>query len=210
MRWKLVVFDFDGTLADTFDWFNATLGEMAAKYRFRTPDPLDTETLRHMHAGQILSHLGVRWWKVPFVAEGFRKAMARDIRAIKPFPGTLEAIDKLGEAGIELAIASSNSRGNIESILGERSGRFKYWECGTSLQGKASRLKKILKASGVRPGEAILVGDEIRDAQAAREAGIGFAAVAWGYNREATLRAQAPDSVFRTPSEIVPGLLIES
>jgi phosphoglycolate phosphatase len=51
------------------------------------------------------------------------------------------------------------------------------------------------------------VGDEVRDAEAAREAGIGFAAVAWGYAAEGTLAAARPVALFREVSEIPAFLL---
>jgi phosphoglycolate phosphatase len=65
----------------------------------------------------------------------------------------------------------------------------------------------VLRASGVPAGAAVLVGDEVRDAEAARGAGVAFGAVAWGYGAEAALRAQAPAFVFGGVAEIAPALL---
>ena len=202
MRWGLVVFDFDGTLADTYDWFRATLDVLADRFGFRKPGPDEIETLRGLPAERILSHLGVRFWKVGRIAVAFREAQTRDIGTIRPFPGVLEALDALDEAGLELAVASSNDRHNIEALLGDRAKRIRHWECGVSLQGKAAHLRRLLRHTKADPERVILVGDELRDAEAARKAGIAFGAVSWGYNHLEALAEQVPDLIFRTPEDL--------
>jgi phosphoglycolate phosphatase len=57
-------------------------------------------------------------------------------------------------------------------------------------------LKSVLKQGGVWPGEAIFIGDEIRDIEAARAEGIPFGAVAWGYTHVEALEACALAEVF--------------
>ena len=54
----------------------------------------------------------------------------------------------------------------------------------------------MVTRSGVRPSEVICVGDEIRDAEAARAVGAAFGAVAWGYTDLEALRAHRPEMVF--------------
>ena len=60
----------------------------------------------------------------------------------------------------------------------------------------------MLKRSGVLPSEAICIGDEIRDADAARAVGIAFGAVAWGFTDVEALRAHEPEMVFVRMEEI--------
>jgi phosphoglycolate phosphatase len=65
----------------------------------------------------------------------------------------------------------------------------------------------VLKRAGVEPARAIAIGDEVRDIEAARSAGIACAAVTWGYAAPAALRAQRPDLLFERMDEIAPALL---
>jgi phosphoglycolate phosphatase len=119
------------------------------------------------------------------------------------FPGVEELLARLARAGRVVSIVSSNSEGNIRTILGDQnSGLIHIYECGASLFGKARRFRRVLKRTGLQPSEGICIGDEIRDIEAARKEGIGFGAVSWGYTHVDALRQTAPDIVFSSPAEI--------
>jgi phosphoglycolate phosphatase len=77
-----------------------------------------------------------------------------------------------------------------------------HYDCGASIFGKASKIKAVVRRSGTDPRNAIYIGDEVRDAEAARKAGIAFGAVSWGLHRVETLLAQDPQELFGTPSEL--------
>jgi phosphoglycolate phosphatase len=203
VKYKLAIFDFDGTLADSFPFLLGLADELADKYHIKRPRPAEQEILRGYNAHQVLKHLEVPWWKVPLLAHEFRTAMARDIDRIKLFEGVDQLFQRLTSLGIILAIISSNSYKNIRHVLGtHNAARVSYYECGVSLLGKAAKIRKVLRQSRVKPNEAILIGDEIRDGEAARQAQIAFGAVAWGYTRLEALQAQAPSVVFVNMEEI--------
>ena len=61
----------------------------------------------------------------------------------------------------------------------------------------------MLRRSGIAARDAICIGDEIRDFEAAQKAGIAFGAVTWGYAAAEALIARSPAMVFRTVDEIV-------
>jgi phosphoglycolate phosphatase len=69
--------------------------------------------------------------------------------------------------------------------------------------GKRARYRRVLRRSGIPAAQAISIGDEIRDADAARAAGVDFGAVAWGFTSAASLRAQSPALFFDTVNDIV-------
>lgn len=203
MKYKLVIFDFDGTLADSFPWAVGIANDMADKHRFKRVDDREREMLRGYSARQILKYLGVRWWRMPSIAKDVRRAMARDIHLIPLFDGVDELFEVLASQGVTLAIVSSNSEQNIRHVLGETNcAQVKHFECGVALFGKTRKINKVLKKTQVDPREAILIGDEIRDGQAARKAGIAFGAVAWGFTRADALAAQAPNALFNAMHEI--------
>jgi len=203
MKYKLAIFDFDGTLADSFPWLMRLADDLADKYHFQRPPPAEQEILRGYPARQILKHLGVPGWKLPLLANEFRTAMARDIELITLFTGVDQLFQRLTSRGIILAIVSSNSYRNIRHVLGTQNAALvSHYECGVSLAGKAAKIKQVLRQSQVKPEAAILIGDEIRDGEAAHQARIAFGAVTWGYARIEALKTQSPTVVFASLDEI--------
>ena len=63
--YQLAIFDFDGTLADSFPWFIGVLNGVADRYGFNRVRPDDVEQLRGYDARQIMRHLRVPSWKLP-------------------------------------------------------------------------------------------------------------------------------------------------
>jgi phosphoglycolate phosphatase len=202
-RYRLVAFDFDGTLADSFPWFTSVINDVADRYRFRRIAAHETHALRGMDARGIVRHLGIAAWKLPFITRHMHRLATRDIAAIPPFPGIPAMLADLDAAGLRLAILSSNRESNIRRALGPVSaGRFHTYACGASLFGKGKRLRALIRGAGLAASEVLYVGDEIRDHAAATEAGCDFAAVAWGYTRADALAAGRPAWLFRAPEEI--------
>ena len=78
----------------------------------------------------------------------------------------------------------------------------RHYACGVSLFGKAAAFRRVLRRAGVRPEDALCVGDELRDLEAAAEAGIPFGAVTWGYPSADALRARTPAVVFERVDEV--------
>jgi phosphoglycolate phosphatase len=198
---RLAIFDFDGTLADSFPWFCAELNGFARRHGFREIEPHETEILRAKTTREIMSSLRVPVWKVP--------AIARDMRAHKAdagillFDGVPAALKALAARGVVLAMVSSDSEDGIRRVMGPQTAAlFQHFNCGASLFGKARKIRAVVKEAGVQPQQAIYVGDETRDADAARSAGTGFGAALWGYASREALIACAPDLVLTAPGEI--------
>lgn len=204
MKYRLAIFDFDGTLADSFPWFLGVVNEAAALYRFRSLGPDEAEALRGHDARRIIRHLALPAWKLPLVARWMRRRMARDIATISLFPGIGEMLHRLSAEGVALGVVSSNAPANVRRVLGPANAALiRHYGCGASLFGKRAKLRRVLRESGVPAASALCVGDEIRDLHAARAEGIAFGAVAWGYTRVDALAAHAPDEVFTGVDEIV-------
>lgn len=203
-HYRLVVFDFDGTLADTFDWFAGIINAVADRYRFRRVEEYEADALRGMDARGVIRHLGIPAWKLPLISRHMHKLAARDAATMRLFPGIETMLADLDAAGFMLAVVSSNSEANIRTVLGPTlAGRFRRYACGASVFGKAKRLRAVMKQAGVRPSQTLAIGDEIRDGDAARQAGCAYASVAWGYTKADALAARGPVAVFGSPRAIV-------
>jgi phosphoglycolate phosphatase len=207
MRYRLAIFDFDGTLADSLGWFMGAMNACADRFGFRRVEPHEMETLRGYDTRQIIAHLRAPTWKMPLIARHMRARMNADIGAITLFAGVDRLLEELTAAGIRTAIVTSNGEANVRRVLGpHNAARIHHWECGAGLLGKQPRMRKVLRASGIPAGQAISIGDEIRDLHASRAAGIPFGAVGWGFTTLDALRAHAPDAVFETIDEMIGAL----
>ena len=202
-RPHLVVLDFDGTLADSFDWFCSVLNGVADRYRFRRVEAHEVEDLRRQGARAIVAHLGIPRWKLPLIARHMHRLAARDAGQIGLFPGVPDMLAGIAQAGVPLAILSSNRVDTVRLVLGpDNAARIAAYACGTSIFGKARRLRSLLVRRGVAPDRALCIGDEIRDLEAARAIGCPFGAVAWGYTDPQALAARDPDYLFSEPAAI--------
>jgi phosphoglycolate phosphatase len=202
MRYPLVIFDFDGTLADSFPWVLRTVDEVADRFKFRRLRDGELEALRYCNAREVMKRLGVPRWKVPMIARYVRTRMAQDVDQIGLFPGAGEMLDQLADAGLRLAVVSSNGEATIRTVLGAHARHVSAIAGGVSLFGKRGKLLRMSRLTGVEPRSAIVIGDEIRDLNAAKAARMAFGAVSWGLTRPEALQAGRPEALFRQMSDI--------
>jgi len=193
---SFVIFDYDGTLADSFPWFCSVLNQTARRFGFREVAEGEVDELRELDSLQIIARLGVPMWKMPAIAMHMRKLSAEAGDAVALFPGAESMLARLAASDVTIAIASSNSEAVIRHTLGRASGHVSHFGCGASLWGKSAKFKAVIRRAGVDRRRTIAIGDEIRDIDAARRAGIASGAVTFGYNTGASLRAHGPDLIF--------------
>lgn len=201
---KLVIFDFDGTLSDSGEWFLSVVDELAKRFKFRTVTDDEVEMLRHRSTREVIQYLGIPNWKLPFIARYVRKLVYKRHYEFHLFPGVGDMLNQLATSGVRIALVTSNAEPNVRAILGEENAsRIEIFSCGSSLYGKAPKFRRVLKRAGVAPRQALAVGDETRDVDAAREVGMRAGSVLWGYASETVLTGMAPDVMFRETEEIV-------
>jgi phosphoglycolate phosphatase len=203
LKYRLAIFDSDGTLADTLPWMRGIFNELAEEHGFRRVEPGDYERFRDLHGTGLLRALGLPLWKLPRVVSSMRRRMSEHTGTLSLFPGISAVLTRLAASGVQLAIVSSNSRENVERVLGVSNAKLiAHFACGASVLGKAAELREVIRRSAVPRSQAIYIGDEIRDAEAARKVGIAFGAVTWGQHRQEILGRQNPAEMFTTVQEI--------
>lgn len=203
MPYPLVIFDLNGTLADSFPWFARELNGVADTFGFRRVADGEIDALRRLPPRTLLKRLGVPLWKLPRIAAHMRRMKSAALGGIPLFAGTGEMLRALRRGGVQLALVTSDHEANARAQLGEAAMLFKHLQCGAALFGKAQKFRRVLRQAGVAPSAAIAIGDEIRDIEAARAASIACGAVTWGYADPAALDAARPDMMFATMDEIV-------
>jgi phosphoglycolate phosphatase len=202
-RYDLAIFDFDGTLADSADWFFGSLNEVAARFGFRATTEQERQALRRFDHREIIRGLQVPMWKLPAIARHMRRRATENIDSIRLFRGVPEALTALRSNGTRLAIVSSNSEQNVRRILGsELAGQIAFHGCGASLFGKTSKLRSAIRRCNVDRKRTIYVGDETRDIEAARTAGTASGAVLWGYAAPDALLGLNPTIAFHTVDQL--------
>ncbi len=205
---RFIILDFDGTLADSAAWTTRALIEGAERHGYRRLDEAGVEALRGLDNRAIIRSLGLPFWKLPGIARDMRRRMTAEAGSIPLFPGTAGMLEALAERGATLAIVTSNAEENVRRILGPAlCRRIALMEFGASLFGKARRLRRVLRRAGAAAEAAIALGDEVRDIEAAREAGIAAGAVAWGYATRDLLASRRPDFLFDRMEEVAGALL---
>lgn len=206
MKYKLIIFDFDGTLADSFPWFADNINKAAKIFRFKTVHLSDHEKLRSLNSRQIMSFLDIKWWKVPLISMYMRKMMSADLERIHLFDKIGDLLLSLKEKKIQLAIVSSNSSENVKKVLGSYARLVDHFECGSSVFGKHKKFQHLLETTGLKASEVLSIGDEIRDIEAAKAISMHTGSVTWGYAKTHALKKFAPDYVFSEVSEILNAL----
>ncbi len=204
MPYQLAIFDFDGTLANSLVWFKDILGELGQRFDFRAPLPEEIQGLRQLDGKALLSHLGIPLWKLPQIATHVRTLIARDAERIPMYPGATPMLAELEARGIVIAVVSSNAEENVRRILGpETAARVRHYACGAAMFGKRKKFRKVLQRASVAASDAIAIGDEVRDIDAAAAEGIDTAAVTWGYATPDVLRARGATYVVETFDELL-------
>lgn len=200
---QTVVFDFDGTIADTLSVVIQIANKFASHYGYKKIPLSDLPKIREKKPSQVLRHLGISIFKLPIVVRKIRFEMNKEIvhlKAAADLKGTLLALKK---SGCILGILTTNSRENVVEFLKNNNLElFDFVYAGRAMYGKGRLLKKLMKDKTIPHENPIYVGDEIRDVEAAKKAKIRVIGVSWGYNTKDALLTAEPDYIVENPEEL--------
>lgn len=199
-----MVFDFDGTIADTFQQGLDILNGLAAEFGYKPLIGEDVEKARGMTTRQVMKFLGIPNRRLPAIASrGIRELRGR-IGKVQPIVGMPEVLRALHARGVRLGIVTSNSEENVGVFLKNHDLEiFDFVRSSSRLLGKAREIRQAMKKEGFGAEEVLFIGDETRDIEACRRARIRCAAVSWGYNLRGSLAAQEPHFIFDAPAELL-------
>lgn len=195
-EYQAIIFDMDGTLVDSFSFFLGALNQLAKKHKFKSVELHEVEQYKHLSPKEIMKEMNVSRWKLPWIAKDFIRLMKERDQEVYMFEGMPVQLIELHKRGYTLAIITSNSKENCQNVLGkELCELFSHIDGGSSIFGKAKRIKRVLNILDVSKNQAIYVGDQTTDGEAAHKAGIDFAAVGWGYTSAEKLKTIQPKVV---------------
>jgi phosphoglycolate phosphatase len=198
-----IVFDFDGTIADTLSVVIRIANKFADHYGYKKIPLSDLPKLREKKPSAVLKHLGISIFKLPIVVRKIRFEMNKEIVHLNTAVDLKDTLTELKHNGCILGILTTNSRENVTEFLKNNDLQlFDFIYSGRAVFGKSRLLKKLMKDKTIPHPDPIYVGDEIRDVEAAKKAGIKVIGVTWGYNTKNALMTSHPDHIVEKPEEI--------
>jgi phosphoglycolate phosphatase len=197
-----IIFDFDGTIANTFDYAVDFLSQEST----RGPVNRDQRAALHgLSMAGIARSLGIPWRRMPGLFFKGRHRMSPAMDNIEPFDGMADIVRELHSKRHEMYILSTNTTRNINKFLRrhklEKS--FKHVYGGVGMFGKTPALRRLLLEQHIETRKAVYIGDELRDVMAAQALGVRVIAVTWGFARHDDLKAKGPTGMAKKPADII-------
>ena len=205
MEKKLIIFEFDGTVANTLEEGVRLYNDLAPRYGFNPITPENRSMLRGKGAREGLKALNISMFRLAFILGKIRSGLKASIARMQAYPGVVEVLETLNQRGYVLVMLSSNSPENIELFLRNNNIAqcFKEIYSGSSVFGKTKHLLKIMKVNGFSSADSYYVGDETRDVEAAHGAHMKAISVTWGLNDTAVLQTMNPEYLLDEPKELL-------
>lgn len=198
---KTLVFDFDGTIANTLENIVEVYNDIAPRFGCRKVSDSDLERIKSGRPEDFMHEFGISYLKLPLLAWMIRKKVKKNVAHVPLQNGIKDVLKNLHEAGIHLAILTSNSKENVEAFLqkNDLSDIFDFILSHKSVFGKGAPLLKLK----TKIKDLVYIGDEVRDIEAAKKAGVLSVGVSWGFQTEAAMKKASPDHLFNKPQELM-------
>jgi phosphoglycolate phosphatase len=205
MTQKVIIFDFDGTIADTVEALVSIANRLAIEFDYIQITANELTLLRNLTSREIIRYSGVSLLKIPFLVKKVKSELKNKITELEPIFGVKEALIELNQQGYSLGVITSNSHENVTEFLKFHNLNylFEFIYSGVTIFGKTTIINNVLRQKQLKPQTVIYVGDETRDIEAAKKANIKVIAVSWGFNSPEALAKQNPDFLIHHPSELL-------
>lgn len=198
-----LIFDFDGTIADTLSVIIRMINGHAGEFHIRPLDAQDVKDLRGLTNLQIIKKYGIPPLKIPALILRSQKELHSRMHEVPLFPGIHDLVLELKAQGFGLGILTSNSEENVRKLLRQQNlDVFDFIHSESNLFGKNRALLHLLSKHGLSRDDVVYIGDEARDIEACRKVRIAVVAVSWGFHRRELLQGHHPDHLVDTPEEL--------
>lgn len=213
---RLVVFDFDGTVADTWRDIATALNQTLADAKLPEARGPEVRSMIGDGARKLLERAVPPDCRSEVEVDALYEVFSRHyhrccLETTELYPGVEAALDELSPEG--LAICSNKPGPFLDKIvegLGLK-GRFRVVLGGDALPGvrKPDRrvLEHLISRAGFEPDEVWMVGDSGVDVQTGKAVAARTVGCSWGLRGREELRAAGPDFLIDHPREIVPVVL---
>ena len=206
---KAVIFDFDGTIADSLAAVIKVVQQINNNY-----DPLTREEEKALQNRGLLDvalAMGMPWYKIPYFVLWGRAIFRHHVDSVKVHEGMDDVIKKLHAAKLPIYVVSSNKEENVRDFLR----KYDLEQYFTRVVGSAFILNKsgtyrrLLREEGLQPQEIWCIGDERVDIRSAHKIGARIVAVTWGYNSRESLKHMKPEHLVDQSKDVLSVLMPE-
>lgn len=203
---KVVVFDFDGTIADIMKVIPQLVTSVSSQLGIPPITDQQIEKYRGYTIAQGMKENLIPVYKIPRAVTLARTEMRAIRSQIELVPGMDNLVRELREdPTVEaLYVLTSNSRENVEEFLRKYKifSSFDDIICGLTLFNKPKKLKALIKRGGYKSENVAIIGDEVRDIEAGKKNRTKTIAVTWGINSVARLQLTKPDFTVDSVEEL--------
>lgn len=202
MEKRLIIFDFDGTIANTLAVAVDIFNTVGSEFNLPKLDANQLGELKQKRIHELMEMAGLSWHQLPFFIKRVRDEFKKQREVVEPIHGMSEVICKLHQAGYQMGVLTSNTEDNVLHFLDKfEINHFDFIIAPNSIFGKSGALKEILKRYKLKPAEVIMIGDEMRDIKAAHKCKIDVIAVNWGFNAKELLETGKPQFLVQHPAQ---------
>lgn len=199
-----VIFDFDGTLANSVDLLFDLYNEHVDEFGYRPLTRNEFPSLRRMGYKKAMKTKGIRYRMVPKMVVTIGREMRHRMNEVQPYDGIIDMLHTLQQRGFSIGVLTSNQAPLVKEFFTEHGfPSFDFVISEKTLFGKDKALRRIIKRFGLQKDQVIYVGDEPRDVSASRKAGIQVIGVTWGLGGREGFEKIAPDAVVEKPLELL-------
>jgi phosphoglycolate phosphatase len=197
-RFRFVVFDWDGTLADSTAIIAEALQQACRDIGTPVPHDVEARYVIGLGLADALRHVApdLPPDRYPDLVARYRHHYFTHDPSIPLFAGVREMLAELGAAGFTLGVATGKSRSGLEHALAQHGigDLFRATRCADEGFPKPhpDMLLRLMEEVGAGPGETLMIGDTTHDLLLARNAGVAALAVAYGAHPPEGLAAERP------------------
>jgi len=204
MTVKVIVFDFDGTIADTYDAFVEIVNRLSGEFGYRPVTETELADYKHLSSRELVKRSEIPLVKIPFILRRVKAELSEKMQHLQPIDGMDSCLHDLKKQGYSLGILTSNAKENVIAFLknNQLESLFDFIYSGTTLFGKHKVINKVLQERKFSAREMVYVGDETRDIHAARNSHVKIVAVGWGFNSPEILQEHHPDAFAAQPQNL--------
>ncbi len=205
---KTVIFDFDGTLANTVDLVVRIYNEHAEELGADTLSIDEFPTLRTLGYKKAMKAKNLHWHVLPKLVFILKRGVREHLHEVQPYEGIQRLINELKSAGMMIGVLTSNDGALVQEFLDTHGfPAFDFVVSEKTVFGKEKALKKIIERHKLDRARVVYVGDEPRDVTASKKAGVHVVGVTWGFGGRESMLATLPDTTVHTMDELRTALL---
>jgi len=207
-RFRLLVFDWDGTIADSTALIVSSLRAACADLALPIPDEADVRHVIGLGLVDAVRHVAPSLSRERYaeLSAAYRARYLAQDDEIVLFDGVREMLGELERAGHLLAVATGKSRAGLARALEQQgvAGRFVATRCADEGFPKPhpDMLLALMDRTGVGAGETLMIGDTTHDLELARNAGVAALALTHGAHTSTALARCAPLATLGSIAEL--------